>query len=484
MKDFNYYMDAIGEFGFAEEILTSIVYASGLPTAKPNELVLFESGELGRIISLKSDRVEILVLSNSEIKVGTRMARTDEFLKIELGDNILGRMIDPIGNPLDDGPALQMPSNISREVDILPPPLSDRAIINESLETGVPLVDLIIPIGKGQRQLVIGDAKTGKTQFFIRTLLNHTKTGNICIYAAIGKKVVEVRQVLEAIKKRGIDKSTIVVASGASDSPGLIFITPYTAMTIAEYFKDKGYDVLVILDDLTNHAKYYRQISLLAGRFPGRNSYPGDIFYIHSKLMERAGKFKKGSITCFPVAESVMGDLSGYIQTNLMSMTDGHIFFDTDLSSLGRRPSINPFLSVTRVGQQAQTKLARDVSRELTSFLLSIETLKTFIHFGAELSEPVKQKLALSDRILGFFDQPTEVVPRNVSLFVIGLLWTGFWRDQGTPEMRSKIKALTDDYAKDAAFKSKVDKLISGSSVFNELIESLREGEYGQKNYI
>ncbi len=484
MHDFNFYMDSIGEFGFVEEILTSIVYASGLPTAKPDELVVFENGELGRIISLKTDRVEILVLSNSEVKVGSRMARTNESLKIEIGDHFLGRMIDPIGKPLDDGPSLDRPSNVSREVDILPLPLSERQIITQPLETGVPLVDLIIPIGKGQRQLVIGDRQTGKTQFFIRTLLNHTKTGNICIYAAIGKKVVEVRQVLEAIKKRGIDKSTIVVASGASDSPGLIFITPYTAMTIAEYFKDKGYDVLVILDDLTNHAKYYRQISLLAGRFPGRNSYPGDIFYVHSKLMERAGKFKKGSITCFPVAESVMGDLSGYIQTNLMSMTDGHIFFDTDLASLGRRPSINSFLSVTRVGQQAQTKLTRDISRELTSFLLNIETLKTFIHFGAELSEQVKQKLALADRVFGFFDQPTEIVPRNVSIFVIGLLWVGFWRDQEVAEMRTKIKKLTEDYEKNSTFKKQVDGLITASDLFSDLLGNLREGDYGQKSYI
>jgi F-type H+-transporting ATPase subunit alpha len=351
------------------------------------------------------------------------------------------------------------------------------------METGVALVDLLIPIGKGQRELIIGDRKTGKTQFFIRTILNQSKKGNVCIYASVGKKIPEIKEIVESLNEKGIMQNTIVVASNASDSPGLIFITPYTAMAIAEYFASLGKDVIVILDDLTNHAMYYREISLLAGRFPGRNSYPGDIFYIHSKLLERGGNFKKGSITCFPVAETILGDFSAYIQTNLMSITDGHIFFDSELSNLGRRPAINPFLSVTRVGQQANSPLVRQLSRELSSFLINLEEIQSFLHFGAEVSEDIIQKLKLGDRILEFFNQPVDSIPLNISVLVISMLWIGSWRDQKPSDMRMKIKKMVEDYTSKADIKKKIDDLIVSSDDFNSLLNKLREGNYGQENY-
>ncbi len=474
------FLKATGELGLTDSVVHSIVYASGLPGLKSNELVIFENGQLGKVISLSKDQAEILLLSASDVKVGDKIARTGRFLSLTLSDNILGTIIDPLGTSLN-GPLAK--GAVQREIDIAPVAISQREIIKEPLETGVALVDLVIPLGKGQRELIIGDRKTGKTQFFIKTILNQAKAGNICIYAAIGKKIIEIKQMLEAIKKKGIQKNTIVVASSASDSPGLIFITPYTAMTIAEYFRDKGLDVVVILDDLTNHAIYYRQISLLARRFPGRNSYPGDIFYTHSKLLERAGKFKKGSITALPVAESIMGDFSGYIQTNLMSMTDGHIFFDTELANLGRRPAINPFLSVTRVGQQAQSPLVRDLSRQLSSFLTNLERLRSFLHFGAELSEEVRQKLALGDRILNFFDQPVDVMPLNVSILIIALLWIGFWKDQAPSSMRTKIKDMVEEYIKAGAFKKNIDGLIAKSKTLSDLLNSLRQENYGQEKY-
>lgn len=480
MSNYQTYLDSTGEQGETSSIMHSVAYATGLPGLKPNELVVFENGQLGQTISLSRDQAEILLLSHSNVRVGDKIARTNKYLSINLSDNILGKIIDPLGVSLD-GPLVEGSS--PREIDIAAPNIIERDIIKEPLETGVSLVDLIIPIGKGQRQLIIGDRKTGKTQFFIKSILNQARSGNICIYAAIGKKRIEIKQMLEAIKKLGIEKNVIVVASSASDAPGLIFITPYTAMTIAEYFKDKGLDVLVILDDLTNHAIYYRQISLLARRFPGRNSYPGDIFYTHSKLLERAGKFKTGSITAFPVAESILGDFSGYIQTNLMSMTDGHIFFDTELASLGRRPAINPFLSVTRVGQQAQSNLVRDLSRELSSFLINMERLRSFVHFGAELSEDVRQKLALGERILIFFDQPVDVVPINASILITALLWIGFWKDQTAQDMRSKITKLVIEYQKEGVFRKNIDDLVNKTSKFSDFLNSLRENNYGQENY-
>ncbi|HSX48863.1 MAG TPA: hypothetical protein VLE44_01235 [Candidatus Saccharimonadales bacterium] len=480
MKTFNDFLEEIGEVGYADQVLQSIVYASGLPSLKPGELVVFESGELGRAVSISENQSEILTLSHKEIKVGEKIARTNKFLEITVSDDLLGKIIDPLGTSLD-GPLSDKGER--RQIDITPPGMIDRDIIKDPLETGVILVDLTIPLGKGQRELIIGDRKTGKTQFFERTMTNQAKKGNICIYAAIGKKAVEIKHMKESIDKRGIGKNVVFVASSASDSPGLVFTTPYTAMAIAEYFKDKGKDVVVFLDDLTNHAMYYRQIALLSRRFPGRSSYPGDIFYIHSKILERAGKFKKGSITCFPVAESIMGDFTGVIQTNLMSMTDGHIFFDLELANLGRHPAINPFLSVTRSGQQAQTPLVRDLSRELSSFLINLERLRGFLHFGAEISNEIRQKLDLGDRILSVFDQPADTVPINVSLLIIALLWIGFWKDGTQAKMREKVLMLIKDYEATESVRNNINSLIQKSNSFASLLDNLRAGDYGQKRY-
>lgn len=480
MLDFKSYLNKTGEIGVIEEILPSIVYASGLPRLKPLELVVFENGEVGQTLSISQNRVEILILSHLPLKVGQKIARTNEVLSIKLSNEILGSVVDALGNPIS---GKKLTNTIEKRIDISPPPLSDRKIITDPIETGVPLVDLIIPIGRGQRELIIGDRKTGKTHFFIKTIINQALKGNICIYASVGKKIVEIKEIINALDKSGASKNTIVVATSASDTAGMIFLTPYTAVAIAEYFASQNKDVIVILDDLTNHAMAYREISLLAGRFPGRNAYPGDIFYIHSRLLERCGSFRKGSITCFPVAESIMGDMSGFIQTNLMSITDGHIFFDTELANLGRYPAINPFLSVTRVGQQAQTSLMRDLSHQLSSFLISLERLREFEHFGAELSEDIIQKLALGDRIFNFFEQPTYVVPLNVSILIIAMLWTGSWRNQEPKVIKSKFTNMIKDYSSDASFRKNVDGVIAKYGSFNELLNALREDNYGQEKY-
>lgn len=480
-KNFQDNLEASGEVGTVVEVFPSLVAADGLPTLRPNELVIFEGGQLGIAFSILKDKVQVLTLSHDLIRVGDKITKTNSFLSVNISDDVLGKIIDPLGRPIN-GQTIALGEQ--RVVDVMPLPFSRRKVITEPLETGVPIVDLIIPIGKGQRELVIGDRKTGKTQFFVKTLSNQSRKGNICIYASVGKKISEVKEMISSLSKSANIKNVVVVATSASDSPGLIFLTPYTAMTIAEYFRDKGKNVILILDDLTNQAMYYRQISLVAGRFPGRNSYPGDIFYLHSKLLERAGDFNNGSITCFPVAESIMGDLSGYIQTNLMSITDGHIFFDTELANLGRRPPINPFLSVTRVGQQAQTPLLRNLSSYVSSFLINLEEIRGFEHFGAELSEETLQKLGLGDRILEFFDQPVDVVPVNLSILVVSMLWIGSWKNQAVKDMRVKMKKMIEDYSSNASgFKDKIDRLMSKTSTFEELLNSLRENNYGQENY-
>lgn len=481
MAKFDEYLTKTGEVGYIDEIVHSVAYVSGLPGASAYEMVMFENGEVGQVLSMGEHHLEVIPFTKSILQVGSKVARTGSFLAITVSEKLLGKAIDPTGAILEyldgngDG-AVDHPE--VRRVDVRPPGVMERVKTDEPLETGVPLVDLIIPLGKGQRQLVVGDRKTGKTGFLMQAIYNQAKNGTVCVYAAIGKKRIETKRAIAGLKEKGVTNNLITVATSPADAPGLIYATPYTAMAIAEHFRDQGRDVLVIFDDLSAHAKYYREMSLIAKRFPGRSSYPGDIFYIHSRLLERAGRFKKGSITVLAIAELIFGDLSGYIQTNLMSMTDGHIYFDTDFFNQGRRPAINPFLSVTRVGFQAQTPLVRDLSRVLSSFMVEIEKLRDFLHFGAELSEEIKSKLDLGDRILAFFDQPKGLgMPINVSIFSIANIWAGNMRTIEIEKMKDMITATNEKYHKDPKYKASIDAAIAKYSKFSDFVDSVKKGE-------
>lgn len=476
MKDFNYYLNNIGEIGYVDEVINSVAYISGLPTASPGEVLLFESGGKGNVLSLDKDVLEVLLFSNEDLKVGTKVARTGEILTIEVGDHLLGKHLDGLGNEIEvDKSNTKELKTEKRAIDVPPPPIVDRVMLTKPLETGVSVVDIVVPIAKGQRELVIGDRNSGKSSFLHQVILNQARKGTICIYASIGKKRISVRRIHDQFKENGIIDRTIIVSTTASDPAGLVFITPYVAMTIAEYFRDKGLDVLIVLDDMSNHAKYYREISLLLKRFPGRNSYPGDIFYVHSKLIERAGSFKKGSITCLPVAESLQGDLSGYIQTNLMSMTDGHIFFDGELLNQGVFPPVNTFLSVTRVGLQAQTPLIKDTSRLLTTFLVSFEKLRQYMHFGAELTESVRKTLDFGTKIENFFSQPSNtLVPTELSVFILACIWTDLWKSITSKDWEKKIAELTKVYNENQNFRTKVNTYISSSNTLDILVGKIR----------
>jgi F-type H+-transporting ATPase subunit alpha len=283
---------------------------------------------------------------------------------------------------------------------------------------------------------------------------------------------------LAFFKKFGVDKRLIMVVAGPADTPGLIFLAPYTALTYAEYFRDKGYDVVLVLDDMTTHAKYYREITLSARRFPGRGSYPGDIFYVHSRILERAGNFSKGSISCLPVAETSFRDYSGYIQTNLMSMTDGHIFFDGDLFARGRRPAINSSLSVTRVGLQTQTNLVREINRELSKFLVGYEKMKQYMHFGSELSAETKRTLSVGERVTAFFEQSANtIIPLNINILLLGGIWAGIYRDKEIVQMKKEMYQKIDLYIRNASYRRSVDKLISATETFTDLIFNLKEDQ-------
>lgn len=478
MKTFQYYLQTSEEIGFVDQCNHSIVYASGLPQTTILEIVMFETGELGVVLSLHRNQVEILLLSKYSVKAGTRVTRTGAKQEMPVGFELLGQTISPFGHPLDISTTVEKPK-ISRPIDIDPSGINTRKHIQTPFETGVTLVDILVPLGKGQRQLIIGDRKTGKTSFLYQTILKQANLGTICIYAAIGKKKTDIKRIETFFKDSKIADNTVIVASSSEDPAGVIYLTPYAAMTLAEYFRDEGHDVLVVLDDLFTHAKFYREIMLIGRRFPGRNAYPADIFYTHARLLERAGNFvlqngSEHSITCLPVVESVEGDIAGFIQTNLMSMTDGHIYFDVDMFAKGRRPAINPFLSVTRVGRQTQTPLRLSLNRELISFLSLHQRLESFSHFSAEAGADVKKTIEVADKIFAYFTQgPHEIKNLDLQLIVFGLLWMDHWSD--IPTMEQDIQQITHVYQNSVEAQALVKEIVANTKTLNELLLELRK---------
>ena len=478
--DFNSYLANTGEVGFVDRVVSSLIYVQGLPGIRVEELVMFESGEIARATGIFEEGIELLNLSRTQVKVGTKAARMGSFLQIPVGDVLLGSVIDALGHSLNPIKPLS-PMKESRTVDIAPMGISTRSRITRPCNTGISLIDLMIPLGKGQRQLIIGDQKTGKTRVLLRTVLTQVREGSIGIYAAIGKSQFAIRQIEEQLGRMGIADQTVIVASSANDGAGMIFLTPYTAMTIAEYFRDQGRDVIVLLDDLSVHAKVYREISLLGRRFPGRNSYPGDIFYIHSKLLERAGNFihkEKGeaSITCLPVVEAPQGDMTGYIQTNIMSMTDGHLFFDHRLFAEGRRPAIDPFISVTRVGKQTQSHLKQQIARELTSFLRSMDKIHTFKSFGAEMSEQIRRALEKEERIIQFFDQTAyDMINSSIQVVLFALVWSDAWREKSKSDIRFLIQKIIFVSETKPEMKKRADDFVAGSDTLDSLLARIKD---------
>ncbi len=484
MSAFEKFLDQNGEVGFVKKVSSQIIICDGLPGIKLTEVVIFEDGEMGQVFSIARDFVEIILLSKGYIRVGTRVARTGQNLKIALGDHLFSSLLSPLDiiSLEEDKKGFE-----TKTIDTSPPGIDVRKNINKPFETGVTIVDLMLPLGMGQRELVIGDRKTNKTQFILQSLLTQAKKGTICIYCAIAKKRTDVISFMKFIKENDISEKVVAIAAYPDDPAGLVYLSPYIAMTIAEYYKDRGRDVFIALDDLTAHAKYYRELSLLAGRFPGRNSYPGDIFYLHSRLLERSGNFimknKNGkefeaSITCIPVSEMVMGDFSGYIQTNLMAMTDGHLYFDREYFNQGKRPPINPFLSVTRVGRQAQTPLLRELSRKLTSFLSGYEKMKEFMHFGAELSEESQKMLIMGDKIVSIFEQPSVTMrPFTLSVLMFSLVWAGYWQEKDPAGVRTEIRKLEELYFKNTAFRRQAEEFLKKSQTFTGFIDSLKSSQ-------
>lgn len=476
---FDQWLKKTGEYGVVDKVNHPIVFVEGLPSVKIHEVVMFESGQKGEVFTISRDAIEIRIFSHLPIQVGTRVTRTDQLLAIPVGKELLGHSINPLGDPLDPKTAFPTPAE-KRELDSPYVGISGRQKISGHFKTGISLLDLLIPLGKGQRELIIGDRKTGKTSLLMTTVKKQVHEGTTVIYAAIAKRKSDIKRLQEFFVQEEIMKNVVIVATSSYDSPSLIYQTPYAAMTIAEYFRDQGMHTLVILDDLSTHAKFYRELSLLARRFPGRDSYPGDIFFIHSKLLERAGNFKhpqvgEVSITCLPVIEIIEGDLTGYISTNVMGITDGHIYLDSNMYYQGMRPAVNIPLSVTRVGRQTLTTLSREINKQLSAFLIKHGKLQTISHFGQELSVDVKKSLRLGDIIYKFFNQHYSLtVPKKVQLVMISMILQEMISEKDIME-KTKSKMI------DAYFNPKTHKLFFDISdtedlqVFNKNVLNNKE---------
>ena len=480
-QNFTSYLEKNSEIGFVTRTAYPLIYADGLPGATLGEIVAFENGIEGIVFGLEEKLVEILNLSSVSIKVGSRLARSGEKLKIPVGEKFLGKIINPLGHPLGTSTLPSEPA-IFKETVSRPLGITYRKPISRALNTGVSVVDLLAPLGKGQRQVVLGDRKSGKTQFLIRSLLSQVEEGAVGIYCIVGKSKAVIRQTYQALfetrhHEEAGDK-IIIIASSAEDPTSIIYTAPYSAMTMAEYFRDQGQDVVVVLDDMTTHAKVYREISLLGRRFPGRNLYPSDIFSVHASLLERAGSFlingKEVAITCLPVVETAHGDFVNYIVTNLMSMTDGHLFFDYDLFLEGRRPALNPFLSVTRVGHQVQTPLKRDIGTRALSLLSSASKLRFFAKFGAELNENVRETLKKEEQVVAIFEQDADVIIQSdLQLILFGFFWSDLWKDKTQDEIRDIIFKLREHYDSDQRFRAQVKSAIGRSDSVKDLVAQL-----------
>ncbi len=386
-----------------------VVTIRGLANCKNGELLRFENEAFGIALNIDKDSVGAVLLKHeNEVREGSFVEKTGEVVSVPVGDNMLGRVIDPLGEPLDGKGLIHVEKH--RPIESEAPMIIDRQGVTQPLETGILSIDSMIPIGKGQRELIIGDRQTGKTAIAVDTMLNQKGKNVICIYVAIGQKASTVADIIHTLTESGAMEYSIIVAATASDSAPMQYIAPYSGCAIAEEFMEQGKDVLIVYDDLSKHAVAYRAMSLLLRRPPGREAYPGDVFYLHSRLLERAAKLSEarggGSMTALPIIETLAGDISAYIPTNVISITDGQIFLETELFNAGMRPAINVGLSVSRVGGSAQTKAMRKVAGQMRLDLAQYRELAVFSQFASDLDKATQEQLNNGARLTDSLIQP------------------------------------------------------------------------------
>jgi len=413
------------EVGVVVEVGDGIARVYGLEGAMASEIVEFPNELYGLVLNLEEESVGVALFGNSErVQEGDEVRRTNRVLETPAGEGLLGRVVDPLGRPMDGkGP---VDGTVMRKAEIIAPGVIDRQPVDTPLQTGLKAIDAMTPIGRGQRELIIGDRRTGKTAIALDTIINQKGNGVICVYVAIGQKTSTVARIVETLTKHGAMEYTIVVAADANSPTPMQYLAPYAGCAMAEHFTYSGKDAFVVYDDLSKHAVAYREMSLLLRRPPGREAYPGDIFYTHSRLLERAVRLSEehggGSLTAFPLIETKAGDITAYIPTNVISITDGQIYLETDLFNQGFRPAMNVGYSVSRVGGAAQIKAMSQIAGELRLELSQYRELEAFAEFSSDLDDESKAQLARGDRLMEILKQkqyaPMSVEEQVVALYV------------------------------------------------------------------
>ena len=443
------------EVGTVLEVSDGVARIYGLRNAEANELLEFENGTMAIVMNLEEDNVGCVLLGSTDgIKEGMVVKRTKRIASINVNDNMLGRVINPLGQAIDGKGEIDLTDSFEMPLDRKAPGVIYRQPVKEPLQTGLKSVDSMIPIGRGQRELIIGDRQTGKTSIATDTILNQKDTGVLCIYVAIGQKASSIARVAEDLKKHGAMGYTTIVAATASDSAPLQYIAPYAGTALAEYFMAQGKSVLIVYDDLSKHAVAYRAISLLLRRSPGREAYPGDVFYLHSRLLERSCRMRDdlggGSITALPIVETQAGDVSAYIPTNVISITDGQIFLETALFNAGNRPAVNVGLSVSRVGGAAQTKAMKKANANLRIELAQYKDMESFSQFSSDLDAETRRQLEHGKALMELLKQPLYQPKSDAEQVVLLTLAAhGVLDEIKTGELRQKTSAFVRQFRTD-----------------------------------
>lgn len=444
------------ETGYIIEVGDGIARATGLDNCMANELVEFENGEVAMALNLEENSVSLVILgSDSGLKEGDVVKRTGKVVEVPVGENLIGRVVNALGQPIDGKGSID--TTETRPIECNAPGIIERKSVSVPLQTGIKAIDSMIPIGRGQRELIIGDRQTGKTVIALDTIINQKGKDVICIYVAIGQKKSTVANIYDTLEKNGAMDYTIIVSSTASELAPLQYIAPYSGCTMGEYFMNKGKDVLVVYDDLSKHAVAYRALSLLIRRPPGREAYPGDVFYLHSRLLERAARiapeYGGGSLTALPIIETQAGDISAYIPTNVISITDGQIFLETELFHSGIMPAVNPGISVSRVGGNAQIKAMKKVAGTLKLAYSQYRELQAFSQFGSDLDEDTKMRLEQGERIVEVLKQDrNSPVDVELQVVIIYAVINGFLKDIEVEDIKEYQNTLFD-YVKNSYYK-------------------------------
>ena len=472
------------DVGTVHHIGNGVATVSGLPNVSIDEIVVFPTGVEGMALNLEKKRVDLIMLgSEKDIRGGDLVQATGKVLKVPVGSQLLGRIIDPLGNPLDSDAPIE--ASEFRSLSRTAPGVIKRAPVNEPLFTGTKAIDMLFPIGRGQRELILGDRQTGKTTLAVDAILSQRDTDVRCIYVAIGQKKSSTLATIETLRDHNALAYTSIVISSPDDQPALRYLAPYTGMTMAEFFLDQGLDVLVVFDDLSKHADSYRELSLLLRRPPGREAYPGDIFYIHSRLLERACKLNEenngGSITAIPVATTQNGNISSYIPTNLISITDGQLVLDADLFNQGQKPAIDIGRSVSRVGGAAQRPALRNLVGNLKLELSQYAEVEHFTRFGTEVDQATRQQIEKGKRILSILKQkPNQPYTFPMMVILVYSLTRGYMDDIPIPllnpyqqEMRTYFhnkegKLLNDINREGVLFDEMTEELIRALTAFKK----------------